>query len=124
MKKLGGGAIGVVYLGDKKSDGDNGEPVGPRRVAIKVIKAPLSRDRAAVRRYLTASRALKSLHVPGVARVAKVGILDDGRPWVATEFVEGQNLAARVSRIGAMHSSPASSSRSAIFTRRASSTRT
>jgi len=102
MKKLGAGAIGTVYLADRKTEGENGES-GPRRVAIKLIKGQHSRDRAAVRRYLTAMRAIKSLRVPGVAPVAKVGILDDGRPWVATEFVEGQNLSARVSRIGAMH---------------------
>ncbi len=103
MKKLGAGAIGVVYLADRKGDGDNGESHGPRRVAIKVIKRTHTRDRAAVSRYLTAMRAMKNMRIPGVAQVAGVGTLADGRPWVATEYVEGQNLAARISRIGAMH---------------------
>ncbi|RLB55342.1 MAG: hypothetical protein DRJ42_06415, partial [Deltaproteobacteria bacterium] len=102
-KRLGAGAVGVVYLADRKDDGENGEAAGPRRFALKVIKRQLSRDRTAVRRYLTAMRAMKSLSVTGMAEVAQVGMLDDGRPWVATEFVEGQTLAARVGRIGAMH---------------------
>ncbi len=92
------GGLGVVYLGEKKNEDGTTD-----RVAIKVIKPAYARDRGAVRRYLTACRALGHVEVAGLAPIAAVGELADGRPWVATRFVEGQTLAARVSRIGAMH---------------------
>ena len=92
------GGLGVVYLGEKKNDSGQSE-----RVAIKVIMPAYARDRGAVRRYLTACRALGNIEIAGVAPIVAVGQLADGRPWVATKFVEGQTLGARVSRIGAMH---------------------
>ena len=92
------GGLGIVYLGERKEE--DGTLV---RAAIKVIKPSYARDRAAVRRYLTACRALGNIDLPGLAPIIAVGQLADGRPWVATKFVEGQTLGARVTRIGAMH---------------------
>ncbi|MBZ0121649.1 MAG: protein kinase [Sandaracinaceae bacterium] len=97
LKKLGEGGIGVVYLGEKK----DGESV--TRVAIKVVRPVHARDRSAVRRWQTVARVLKALKTETLARVVGVGTLDDGRPWVATSFVEGQVLSARIARTGPMH---------------------
>ena len=98
LKVLGDGGLGVVYLGEKK-DGDGGS----HRYAIKVMHGELSRDRSNVRRYLTALRAISAVRAPGIARIVDVGQLEDARPWVATEFVEGQTLAARLSRVSQLH---------------------
>ncbi|MCA9582818.1 MAG: serine/threonine protein kinase, partial [Myxococcales bacterium] len=89
------GSLGTVYEARRGDD--------PRRLALKVIRSDVARDRAAVRRFLTVSRALSQAGVPGVVPVVAVGTLDDGRPWIATEWVEGQTLAARIGRVGAIH---------------------
>lgn len=99
LKKLGEGSVGVVYLGDYINE-KNGKPT---RAALKVVKRPLARDGIAVQRYLTVLRAMKAAGLPKMAEVVDVGILADGRPWFASRFVEGQTVAARVSRVGAMH---------------------
>lgn len=97
LKKVGAGGLGKVYLGEQ------GEGDDRVRGAIKVIRSSLAQDRSAVRRYLTGQRAFKRADVPGVAKILDCGILEDGRPWVASEFVDGQTLEARVERVGPMH---------------------
>jgi len=97
IKKLGEGGLGVVYLSERK-DGE-----ATTRVALKVIRGEYARDRAAVQRFLTVSRVLKTVKSNTLAPVLAVGQLEDGRPWVATTYVDGQTLAARVSRVGPMH---------------------
>lgn len=97
LKPLADGGLGKLYLAERV-DGD--EKV---RVAIKVIRSSLSRDLSAVARFLTVQRAFRRSPVEGIARVYDCGHLADGRAWVATEYVEGQTLAARIERVGPMH---------------------
>ena len=97
LKKVGDGGLGKVYLGEK------GEEEDRVRAAIKVIRSSLAQDRSAVRRYLTGQRAFRRADVGGVAEILEVGVLDDGRPWVASQFVDGQTLEGRVQRVGPMH---------------------
>lgn len=97
IKKLGEGPVGITYLAERK-DGDD-----KKRVALKVLHRAHARNRSAVSRYLTAVRAASRLASDGIASVVGVGELDDGRPWVASEYVEGQTLSARIGRIGPMH---------------------
>lgn len=104
LKRLGTGeGLGVVYLGEKKeSDGEGGNGKS-RRVAIKVIRLSLARNPSNVRRYLTAVRAVGHANISGVAGFAGAGVLDDGRPWVASNFVEGQTVSARLARVSQLH---------------------
>lgn len=97
LKKLGEGRVGVVYLGEQKTDD------GKIRVAIKVLRPVHARDRSATRRFLTVIRMLKTLEGRNLAPILGLGITADGRPWVATSFVEGQTLAARIGRTGPLH---------------------
>jgi tetratricopeptide (TPR) repeat protein len=92
--RIGEGGLGVVYSATA-ADGST--------VALKVIRPGFARDRSSVRRFLTISRALKGLELAGLAHVVDVGELADGRPWVATTLVNGQTLAERVQRSGAMN---------------------
>lgn len=95
LKKLGEGGVGVVYLAEQK------EP--KRRVALKVVRPVHARDRVATRRWQTVARIHRGLTHDNLAAVIDVGALDDGRPWIATELVEGQQLASRIGRTGPMH---------------------
>ncbi|HJL15429.1 MAG TPA: protein kinase [Sandaracinaceae bacterium LLY-WYZ-13_1] len=97
LKKLGEGGVGVVYLGERKTDDEK------VRAAIKVVRPVHARDRAAARRWQTVARVHRGLESRSLAPILGVGTLDDGRPWVATQFVEGQALSARIGRTGPMH---------------------
>ncbi len=98
LKKIGEGGVGVVYLVEQKDDEGN-----VRRAALKVVRPVHARDRVATRRYQTVARVHKGVEDPSLAPVIEVGTLEDGRPWVATAFVEGQSLASRIGRTGPMH---------------------
>ncbi|AKF09165.1 protein kinase domain-containing protein [Sandaracinus amylolyticus] len=106
QKKLGEGGIGVVYLAEKGA-GSNGaaakDGADGEKVALKVLRAVYAKDRAAAKRWLTAARAVARIDERGIGRIVATGELEDGRPWVATEHVDGQSLAARLSRTGPMH---------------------
>ena len=93
QKKLGEGGLGTTYLADK----DDG------RVALKVLKTSLSRDKGALKRFATAVRAASKIDSKNLAPIVLVGTLPDGRVAVATRFVEGQALGARIARTGPMH---------------------
>jgi serine/threonine protein kinase/lipopolysaccharide biosynthesis regulator YciM len=98
MKKIGEGGIGTVYLAEKKGEGD-----AKIRAAIKVVRPVHARDRVATRRWQTIARVHMGLENRNLAPVLAVGVLEDGRPWIATTFVDGQSIAARVGRTGPMH---------------------
>ncbi len=92
-KKIGEGGTGVVYHAEK----------GDEKVALKVLKVAHARARAASKRWATAQRAVSSIDDKTLGKIVAVGILEDGRAWSATRLVEGQPLAARVTRTGPMH---------------------
>ncbi len=98
-KKVGEGGTGIVYLADGEGAG---APAG-EKVALKVMRTTHARDRATVQRWSTAMRAAGRIDEPTLGRVVGVGRLEDGRPWAATRFVEGQSLGARIARTGPMH---------------------
>ena len=92
-KKIGEGGTGVVYLADGASE----------KVALKVMRTTHARDRATVQRWATAMRAASRIEEATLGKILGVGLLEDGRPWVATRFIEGQSLGARIARTGPMH---------------------
>jgi tetratricopeptide (TPR) repeat protein len=94
IRKLGEGGLSIVYLAEAE---------GGAQAALKVIRPEYSKDRAAVHRFTTASRAMQSVRTPGLAPIVGVGQLPDARPWVAAEFVVGNALAARIKQNGALH---------------------
>jgi tetratricopeptide (TPR) repeat protein/class 3 adenylate cyclase len=85
---LGAGGMGEVYRAhDLKLD---------RPVAIKFLSRDLA-DRDRLLRFAEEARAASSLNHPHIVVVHDVGELD-GRPYIVTEFVEGETLRARISR--------------------------
>ena len=47
-------------------------------------------------KFLAEARVLATLRHSGIVRVTDYGTTDDGRPWLAMDFVEGTTLAARL----------------------------
>ncbi len=88
---LGRGGFGVVYEGIQR-------PIG-RAVAIKVLARATSLDRE---RFLREARVAALIDHPGVVTVHGYGALDDGRPYLVMERLQGHNLAQELAGSGAM----------------------
>ena len=79
---VGRGGMGEVYAA-RRADG-----AFELRVAIKVLKRGLDTD-AVVARFSRERRILAQLDHPNIAHVLDAGASDDGRPFLAMEYVEG-----------------------------------
>ena len=87
LSKLGAGAMGEVYHAwDPKLD---------RPVAIKVLAPAIATDKDGLARFRAEARAISSLNHPHVLVIHDIGEME-GRPYIVTELVEGQTLAARL----------------------------
>jgi eukaryotic-like serine/threonine-protein kinase len=100
VRPLGHGAMATVDLArDVELD---------RPVALKRLAENLARDDDLRRRFVREARLAARLAHPNVVRVFDVGE-DDGRPFIAMEYVEGENLAELVARRGPLAPSEAAS---------------
>jgi serine/threonine-protein kinase len=81
-REIGRGGMGTVLLAER----DDGQ--FEQRVAIKVVRsdpwAPGARER-----FLQERRILARLEHPNIARLVDGGLLDDGAPFLAMEYIEG-----------------------------------
>jgi serine/threonine protein kinase len=64
-----------------------------RDVAIKLVRADLV-GTAAATRFLAEARILGQLQHPGIPPIHDVGVLPDGRPFLAMKLIKGRTLAA------------------------------
>jgi serine/threonine protein kinase/tetratricopeptide (TPR) repeat protein len=81
--------MGEVYLAEDLLLG--------RRVALKFLHAKFMRDAERVRRFEQEARTASTLSHPNILTIYEIGH-DEGLHFMATEFVEGQTLRARLSR--------------------------
>jgi eukaryotic-like serine/threonine-protein kinase len=72
-----------------------------RAVAVKVLGPAFAGDGRAAERLRREARAAGRLEHPNIARVLDLGE-DGGRPYLVMELLEGESLAERISRDGAM----------------------
>jgi serine/threonine protein kinase/pimeloyl-ACP methyl ester carboxylesterase/tetratricopeptide (TPR) repeat protein len=87
VSRLGSGGMGDVYLGhDSRLD---------RPVAIKFLSPELAVDRSRLRRFHQEAKAASSVNHPHIVVVHDFGELD-GRPYIVTEFIEGETLRQRL----------------------------
>ena len=85
---LGQGGSGVVY--DARW--------GHRAVALKVLHPTLVATAKEREQFLTEARRLSEIAHAGVVKVLTVGELEDGRPYLAMEKLDGETLSARLAR--------------------------
>jgi serine/threonine protein kinase/tetratricopeptide (TPR) repeat protein len=84
LRKLGEGAVGEVWLAEQT------EPVR-RQVALKVIKTGMD-SKQVVARFDAERQALALMNHPAIAKVFDGGLLPDGRPFIAMEYVPGEPI--------------------------------
>jgi serine/threonine-protein kinase len=68
------------------------------RVAVKILRRELTRQRDQVTRFLAEATTLEELRHPNVVRVLLHGRLGDGRPYQVMELLRGETLASRLER--------------------------
>jgi serine/threonine protein kinase len=81
---LGTGGMGVVVAARHLLLGET--------VAIKFLRPDLLENREAVTRFANEARAAVKIKSEHAARIYDVGSLDNGRPYIVMEFLEGVDL--------------------------------
>ncbi|HEX4337506.1 MAG TPA: protein kinase [Polyangiaceae bacterium] len=90
-REVGRGGAGVVY---RAVDQETNEAV-----ALKVVSGEAGVSPQEEARLAREGDVLRSLSHPGIVRVVASGVLDDtGQPFLAMEWLEGEDLAARQAR--------------------------
>jgi tetratricopeptide (TPR) repeat protein len=91
LAKIGQGGMGVVYRAEDLKLG--------RQVAIKILKsredASAAYSDAALRRFEREARAASALNHPNILTIHEIGEVN-GTSYIATEFVDGVTLRARL----------------------------
>lgn len=86
--------MGAVYEARHRPSG--------KRVAIKILRAEMGHDRGAAQRFLREARAVASVPHRHVVEVFQTGYCEDGAPFYAMTFLDGETLATRLYQLGRM----------------------
>src|SRR5450432_3919128 len=92
LRKIGEGRLAISYVARK----DGAE------YRLKVLRREATRDQRGLQRYLTVNRLIGQINHEGLPQQLSAGRIGD-RYAVSHLQVEGQPLAARISRTGPMH---------------------
>ena len=84
IERIGSGNMGEVYRAQRNGDFH-------MSVALKVVDAAKV-DQELIWRFKHERQILASLDHPNIARIIDGGTLEDGRPWFALEYVEGERI--------------------------------
>jgi serine/threonine protein kinase len=91
---LGQGGMGMVFESRQLSL--------DRRVAVKVLLAPLAMDREIVERFQREAKAASNIGHSGIVQVIDMGYMKEGPPFMVMELLQGEDLRMRLKRDGAM----------------------
>lgn len=86
VRRLGEGGMGVVYLAEREDAGF------VQQVALKVLGAGAVGSPTLQERFVRERQMLARLEHPGIARLLDGGVLADGQPFLAMEYVEGERI--------------------------------
>ncbi len=87
---LGSGGMGEVYLASKEGI--------TNKLAVKILKSNLLPDESCRNRFEQEAKACSMLTSPHLVSVLGYGIASKGEPYIVMNYIEGESLAARLSR--------------------------
>ncbi len=90
LEKLGGGGMGVVYLGE--------DTRLKRPVALKFLPPHLSTDNEAKLRFTQEAQAASALNHANICAIHDIGETDDGQMFIAMAHYEGETLKRKLDR--------------------------
>ena len=90
IEPIGEGGMGVVYRAI--------HPLIKKRVAIKVLKPGAATDAGHVKRLVAEAEAVNSIGHRHIVDIFGLGQLDDGRPYIVMELLDGEPLDAYLRR--------------------------
>jgi eukaryotic-like serine/threonine-protein kinase len=93
-RTLGGGGFGAVYEARHAETG--------QRIALKVLHAHLVASSEMVARFHREATVIGRLRHPSIVELVAVGVSADGRPYLAMELLDGEDLADVIRRGGPM----------------------
>ena len=70
-----------------------------KKVAVKILASELAASTIVIERFFREARAAASVKSPYIVDVYDSGRLDDGRPFIAMELLEGESLYDRMARV-------------------------
>jgi formylglycine-generating enzyme required for sulfatase activity/serine/threonine protein kinase len=85
--------MGAVFLAEQIA-------VGNRPVALKVLSRKLLDDPEFLLRFQNEAASTGRIHHPNVVTIYESGQVDDGTPYIAMEFLEGESLRRALARRG------------------------
>ncbi|MDQ1637566.1 MAG: eukaryotic-like serine/threonine-protein kinase [Pyrinomonadaceae bacterium] len=88
LEKLGAGGMGEVYLAEDTKLG--------RKVALKILGEEYTTNRDRLHRFEQEACAASALNHPNILTIHEVGN-DDGRHFIATEYIDGVTLRRKIS---------------------------
>ena len=91
IREIGRGGMAAVYEAEQVALG--------KRVALKVLAQELTHSNIVIERFFREARAAASVQSPYIVDVYDSGRLEDGRPFIAMEYLDGESLYDRMARI-------------------------
>jgi len=95
VRRLGAGGMGTVFLAEQIA-------VGNRPVALKVLNRKLLDDPEFLLRFQNEAGSTGRIHHANVVTIHESGQGDDGTPYIAMEYLEGESLRQVLQHRGAL----------------------
>src|ERR1039458_4241588 len=95
IRQLGAGGMGTVFLAEQIA-------VGNRPVALKVLSRKLLDDPAFLLRFQNEAASACRIDNPNVVTIYESGQADDGTPYIAMKYLEGETLRHSLKARGAL----------------------
>jgi serine/threonine protein kinase len=95
LRLIGEGGMGRVYEAQHTR-------LNKRRLAIKLLHDEMARQPDILTRFEREAESASTISHPNVVEVLDVDRLEDGRPYIVSEYLEGEELGALLDRVGTL----------------------